>query len=170
MDAFLAVASKREVRRYADRPIPEEVQRRILEAGRVAGSSKNRQPWRFVVLADREAVERAAEAVWAADNVLGAALVIGLIVRGKGPVSFDAGRAAQNMMLAAWALGVGSCPNGIADRVGLNRALRIGDDEKVAAVLSFGYPAKLIDPKRRTAEEWIERALRKPYDEVVREI
>ena len=50
MDAFLAVASKREVRRYADRPIPEDVQRRILEAGRVAGSSKNRQPWRFVVL------------------------------------------------------------------------------------------------------------------------
>src|SRR3569832_2214866 len=63
MDAFLAVASKREVRRYADRPIPEDVQRRILDAGRVAGSSKNRQPWRFVVLSGREAVERAAEAV-----------------------------------------------------------------------------------------------------------
>src|SRR3954451_23287001 len=112
MDAFLAVASKRAVRRYADRPIPEDVQRRILDAGRVAGSSKNRQPWRFVVLADREAVERAAEAVWATDNVLGAPLVIGLVVRGKGPLSFDAGRAAQNMMLAAWNDGVGSCPNG----------------------------------------------------------
>src|SRR3954466_1298886 len=105
-------ASRGGVRRYADRPIPEDVQRRILDAGRVAGSSKNRQPWRFVVLSDREAVERAAEAVGAADNVLGAALVIGLIVRGKGPVSFDAGRAAQNMMLAAWNDGVGSCPNG----------------------------------------------------------
>src|SRR3954447_25410704 len=102
VDAFLAVASKREVRRYADTPIPPETERRILEAGRVTGSSKNRQPWRFVVLSDREAVERAAEAVWAADNVLGAALVIAVIVRGKGPVSFDAGRAAQNMMLAAW--------------------------------------------------------------------
>ncbi len=74
------------------------------------------------------------------------------------------------MMLAAWALGVGSCPNGIADRVGLNRALRLGDEDKVAAVLSFGYPAKPRDPKRRSAEEWVERANRKPYDEVVREV
>ena len=74
------------------------------------------------------------------------------------------------MMLAAWALGVGSCPNGISDRVGLNRALRLDEEDKVAAVLSFGYPAKRIDPRRRSPEEWIERARRKPFDEVVREI
>src|SRR3954451_10593259 len=166
MDAFLAVASKREVRRYADRPIPEDVQRRILDAGRVAGSSKNRQPWRFVVLSDREAVERAAEAVWAADNVLGAALVIGLIVRGKGPVSFDKGRAAANMMLAAWNDGVGSCPNGISDSEAAERIV----GGPVAIVLSFGYPAKPVDPNARTAEEWSARAKRKPYDEVVREV
>ena len=65
MDAFLAVASRREVRRYADRPIPPEVERRILEAGRVSGSSKNRQPWRFVVVESPEARERTADAVWA---------------------------------------------------------------------------------------------------------
>ena len=167
MDAFLAVASKREVRRYADRPIPKDVQRRILEAGRVAGSSKNRQPWRFVVLSDREAVERAAEAVWEADNVLGAALVIGLIVRGKGPVSFDAGRAAQNMMLAAWNDGVGSCPNGIADAAAMGEALGLTDEDHFAVVLTFGYPAREIDPERRTPDEWIARANRKPLDEVV---
>jgi nitroreductase len=167
MDAFLAVASRREVRRYADRPIPDDVQRRILEAGRVAGSSKNRQPWRFVVLSDREAVERAAEAVWAADNVLGAALVIGLIVRGKGPVSFDAGRAAQNMMLAAWNDGVGSCPNGIADAAAMGQALGLTDDDHFAVVLTFGYPARDIDPEARAPEEWIERADRKPLDELV---
>jgi nitroreductase len=73
-------------------------------------------------------------------------------------------------MLAGWALGVGSCPNGINDRVGLNRALRLDDEEKVAAVLSFGYPAKRLDPRRRSPEEWIERARRKPFDEVVREV
>jgi nitroreductase len=167
VDAFLAVASKREVRRYADRPIPDDVQRRILEAGRVAGSSKNRQPWRFVVLSDPEAVERAAEAVWAADNVLGAALVIGLIVRGKGPVSFDAGRAAQNMMLAAWNDGVGSCPNGIADAAAMGQALGLTDDDHFAVVLTFGYPARDIDPEARAPEEWIERADRKPLDELV---
>src|SRR3954462_7342793 len=167
MDAFLAVASKREVRRYADRPIPEEVQQRILEAGRVAGSSKNRQPWRFVVLSDREAVERAAEAVWAADNVLGAALVVGLIVRGKGPVSFDAGRAAQNMMLAAWNDGVGSCPNGIADAAAMGDALGLTDDDHFAVVLSFGYPARDVDPQARARDEGIARAARKPLDELV---
>jgi nitroreductase len=167
VDAFLAVASKREVRRYADRPIPEDVQRRILEAGRIAGSSKNRQPWRFVVLSDREAVERAAEAVWAADNVLGAALVIGLIVRGKGPVSFDAGRAAQNMMLAAWNDGVGSCPNGIADAAAMGEALGVTEEDHFAVVLTFGYPARDVDPAARTPEAWIGRADRKPLDELV---
>ena len=167
VDAFLAVASKREVRRYADRPIPPETEQRILEAGRVSGSSKNRQPWRFVVLSDREAIERAAEAVWAADNVLGAALVIGLIVRGKGPVSFDAGRAAQNMMLAAWNEGVGSCPNGIADAAAMGEVLGLDDDDHFAVVLSFGYPAGSIDPESRSPEDWIARADRKPLDEVV---
>src|SRR4051794_41287166 len=100
MDAYLAVASKREVRRYADRPIPPDVERRILEAGRVSGSSRNKQPWRFVVLEQRETVERAAEAGWAADNVLGAALVVGLIVAGKGPGSLHARRAGPDNVLA----------------------------------------------------------------------
>ena len=86
-----------------------------------------------------------------------------------GGAGIDAGRAVQNMLLAAHALGVGSCPNGISDRVGLNRALRLDDDAKVAAVLSVGDPAKPRDPARRSAEEWIERANRKPYDDVVEE-
>ena len=102
MDTFLAMASRREVRRYADRPIDDAVERRILEAGRVSGSSKNRQPWRFLVLEDPATRERAADAVWNGDNVRGAALVVAVAAGGKGPVQFDAGRAAQNMMLAAW--------------------------------------------------------------------
>jgi nitroreductase len=167
MDAFLAVASKREVRRYADRPIPPEVERRILEAGRVSGSSRNRQPWRFVVLEQRETIERAAEAVWAADNVLGAALVIGLIVTGKGPVSFDAGRAAQNMMIAAWDDGVGSCPNGISDSAAMGEALGLREDDHFGVVLTFGYPARPVEPESRTPEEWIERADRRPLEELV---
>jgi len=167
MDAYLAVASKREVRRYADRPIPPDVERRILEAGRVSGSSRNKQPWRFVVLEQRETVERAAEAVWAADNVLGAALVVGLIVTGKGPVSFDAGRAAQNMMLAAWNDGVGSCPNGISDSAAMGEALGLRDDDHFAVVLTFGYPAREIDVEGRAPEEWIARADRRPFEDVV---
>jgi nitroreductase len=167
MDAFLAVASRREVRRYADRPIPPEVERRILEAGRIAGSSQNRQPWRFVVVSSPEAVERTANAVWAGDNVRGAALVIAVIVGGKGPVSFDAGRATQNMLLAAWNEGVGACPNGIADPEAMRAAIGLREDDHFATVLSFGYPAREINPGARTPEEWIARADRKPLEDLV---
>ncbi|MGH2968032.1 MAG: nitroreductase family protein [Solirubrobacteraceae bacterium] len=168
MDAYLAVVSKREVREYLARPLEPEVERRILEAGRVAGSAKNRQPWTFIVIRDDKAVEGVAESVYEPLNVRGAAFLVAIAM--DGGAGIDAGRAAQNMMLAAWALGIGSCPNGIADRVGVNRALRLGDEHKVAAVLSFGYPAKTVDPRRRSPEEWIERARRKSFDEVVREV
>ncbi len=166
MDAYLAVVSKREVRDYLARPLEPEVERKILDAGRVAGSSKNKQPWTFIVV--RDAVEAVAESVYEPQNVLGAAFVVAIQTTGGPPM--DVGRAAQNMMLAAWALGVGSCPNGVADRVGLNKALRLGEEDKVPVVLSFGYPARRADPERRSPEEWVERARRKPFDEVVREV
>jgi len=168
MEAYLAVVSKREVREYLARPLEPEVERQILDAGRVAGSAKNRQPWTFVVARDDRAVEGVAESVFEPQNVRGAAFVIAIVMHGGAGI--DAGRAAQNMMLAAWALAVGSCPNGIADRVGLARVLGLDEEAKVAAVLSFGYPVKALDPKRHSAKEWVELARRKPYDEVVREV
>jgi nitroreductase len=167
MDAYLAIASRREVRRYADRPIPADVERRILDAGRVTGSSKNRQPWRFVVASSPEAREGVADAVWAPENVRGAALVIAVVVSGKGPVSFDAGRAAQNMQLAAWSQGVVSCPNGIADQDAMAEALGLREDDHFAIVLTFGYPARPVDPSAHSAEDWIARADRRALDEVV---
>jgi nitroreductase len=167
MDAFLAVVSKREVREYADRALPDAEVRRILEAGRMAGSSANRQARRFIVLSRRELVERAAETVHVPGNLLGAALVVAVVVGGRGPSAFDAGRAAQNMMLAAWTDGIGSCPNGVRDPDRLHDLLGIDGDERVAIVLSFGYPARPADPQRRTPEEWIARADRRPFEEVV---
>ena len=80
MDAYLAIASKREVRAYDARPLSDEAQRRILEAGRVAGSSKNRQARRFVVVRDPALVERVAAVRLPPDNVLGAALVVAIVV------------------------------------------------------------------------------------------
>jgi nitroreductase len=166
VDVYLAIVSKREVRAYADRPLPDDALRRLLEAGRLAGSSRNRQARRFVVLRD-DALARAAEAVWSPGNVSGAALAVAIVIRGKGPTGFDAGRAAQNMMLAAWGDGIGSCPNGIADPEALAAVLGHGDDEQVATVLSFGYPARPVDLESRTPDEWIERADRLAFDEVV---
>jgi nitroreductase len=170
MDAFLAVASKREVRDYAPEPLPEDVERRILDAGRVSGSSKNRQPWRFLVLRSPEARERVAEAVWAPGNLRGCALAVAIAMRGKGSLGFDAGRVAQNMMLAAWNDGVGSCPNGIRDAEALAAAVPLEEGEQVHTVLSFGYPARAADPGRRAAQEWIDRADRRPPSEVVIEV
>ena len=166
MDVYLAIVSKREVRAYADRPLPDDAVRRLLEAGRLAGSSRNRQARRFIVLRDG-ALARAAEAVWSPENVRGAALAVAIVVRGKGPTGFDAGRAAQNMMLAAWGDGIGSCPNGIANPEALAAVLGHADDEQVATVLSFGYPARPVDPESRTPDEWIERADRLAFDDVV---
>lgn len=167
MDGYLTVVSKRDVRNYDGRPLPDDAVRRILEAGRVTGSSRNRQARRFIAIRDRELIEQAAEAVYRAANLLGAALVVAVVVRGKGPLGLDAGRAAQNMMLAAWSEGIGSCPNGIADADAMRATLGIDEEEQVAILISFGYPARARDPQRRSPEEWIERADRLPFDEVV---
>lgn len=169
MDAYLAVVSKREVRAYASRPVDADARRRIFEAGRVAGSSKNRQARRFVVLREPASRSAAAACVYAPDNVLGAALIVAIVIGRKGPTAFDAGRAAQNMMLAASSEGIGSCPNGIADAAALRTVVGHGEDEEVATVLTFGYPVTPRDPARLSADEWIARADRKPYEEVVEE-
>ena len=166
MDVFLAIVSRREVRAYADRPLPDDAVRRLLEAGRLAGSSRNRQARRFVVLRDG-ALARAAETVYAPGNLRGAALAVAVVVRGKGPTGFDAGRAAQNMMLAAWGDGIGSCPNGIADAEALAAVVGHDDDEQVVTVLGFGYPARPVDPESRTPEAWIGRADRLAFDDLV---
>src|SRR5215204_3083686 len=159
MEAYLGIVSRREVRDYAAGPLEPEVEHRILDAGRMAGSAKNRQPWTFLVVREDRAVEAVAESVYEPTNIRGAAFLVAIHMAGGAGI--DAGRAAQNMMLAAHAHGIGSCPNGISDRVGLNRSLGLDDEATVAAVLSFGQPATPRDPARRSPEEWIERADRK---------
>jgi nitroreductase len=158
VDTFLAIASRREIRDYAETPIPGDIVHRILDAGRLSGSARNKQQWQFVVVGDHEAM---AECVYAPGNVLGAALVVAIAGDARG---LDVGRAMQNMLLAAWNDGVGSCPNGVSDG---DAAERIAG-APVSIVLTFGYPAKPRDPESHTAEEWSARANRKPFDEVVR--
>ena len=162
MDAFLAIASKRDERRYASAPVADDATERILDAGRLAGSARNRQPWRFVVVESAERVEQLAAAVYAPENVRSATLVVALVGQG-----LDLGRCAQNMMLAAWNDGVVSCPNGIADAEAAAAALDLGPDDTLGIVLSFGYPARPRDAQTRPAEEWSARANRKPLSELV---
>jgi nitroreductase len=163
VDTWLAIASRREIREYADRAIPEDVVRTILDAGRLAGSAKNRQPWRFLLVEDETARARLAEAVFEPTNVQGARLVVAIVGRS----GLDTGRCVQNMLLAAWNAGVGSCPNGQRDPEAARAALGLADGQELATVLTFGYPARERHPERRTPEEWSARADRKPLDELI---
>ncbi len=100
----------------------------------------------------------------------GARLIVAVVVSGKGPTSFDAGRAAQNMLLAAWDKGVGGSPNGMPDREAAGEILGVREGESPAIVLTFGYPARKRDPAKHSAEEWSERANRRPLEELVERI
>ena len=168
METLLAIASRRDERRMLADPLPPELVLRLLDAGRLSGSSRNAQPWTFVVSTGRPRIEELAGAVFVPENVLTAGLVVAVLVHGKGPVIFDAGRAAQSMLLAAWAEGIASCPNGIADLDLARRSLAATDDETHVIVLSFGLPERPRDPELQTVAEWSARANRKSIDEVVR--
>jgi nitroreductase len=162
VEPYLAIASKRDERAYADAPVPAEVRRRILDAGRLSGSSRNRQRWEFVVVSG-EAQQRLADAVYAPENVRSTPLVVAIVGEAGG---FDVGRCAQNMMLAAWGEGVVSCPNGVRDA---DAAAEICGGE-VRAILSLGYPLRPRTSASHSAEEWSSRANRKPLPELVRDV
>jgi len=166
LDTFLAVASKRDWRSYADRPVPEDVQRRILDAGRLSGSSQNKQPWTFVVIASEEAKERVAELVYAAGNVRTCAFAVAIATEG-GKFALDLGRAMQNMMLVAWNEGVVSCPNGIPDPSAAAAELGLDEGRLPVNIPTFAYPKRPLDPESRSAEEWSAEANRRPLEEVV---
>jgi len=169
VDTYLAVASKRDWRSYADRPVPEDVQRRIVDAGRLSGSSVNTQPWTFVVVESAEAKERAAEVVYAQDNIRTCAFAVA-IATAEGKYPLDVGRAMQNMMLVAWNEGVVSCPNGMPDRDAAARALGLPDGLVPVNVPSFAYPRRPRDPESRSAEDWSAEANRRPLEELLTRI
>jgi len=167
MDTYLAIVSKRDWRRFADRPVPPDAERRILEAGRLASSAANRQRRRFVVIDDADVRERLAQTVYAAQNVRSAALIVAVVTPPGEMPAFDAGRAVESMFLAAWNEGIASVPNGMPDRDAAGAVVGLGESEIVRIVLAFGYPARPRDPERRTPDEWIAEANRKPLAEVV---
>ena len=171
MDAYLAVVAKREVRRYTDRQIADDVLTEILEAGRAAGSSKNAQPWRFVVLREPLRRRELAPCLMAPRNLEGCAAAIAVVLLNE-RLRLDVGRVTQNMMVAAWALGVGSCINTVRPdaQERMQRALGAPAESVVGAVITFGYPAPgepRPNPKARP-EKILARVNRLPLRELVR--
>jgi nitroreductase len=164
MPAFLAVISKREVRRYTEDPIPDDALQRMLQSGRATGSSRNRQPWRFYVIRNRGVLDELAGLVFEPDNIRGCKLAIALVM--TRPSGFDAGRAAQNIGLTAWAEGIGTCPNRPRDLDEVRRLLDLEPDWDVPAILSVGYPAEPVGPRDNDPDGILARIDRKPLEEL----
>ncbi len=147
METWKAIDSIRVVRAFADKPIEDHQLYRILDAGRRAGSSKNLQRWDFIVIRSRERLKRLVDVGNFAQPVAGASLSIALVTpdpRAKdAPLSivFDLGRAAQNMVLAAWELGIGSVPTTVYNHQLARELLGFPEDHHCEYLLSFGYPA-----------------------------
>lgn len=157
VDTWTTIDSIRVVREFTDRAIVVDDVDRIVNAGRRAGSSKNLQRWAFIVVRERESLKKLSHAGPFAGHIEGAALAIALVTPDPraedAPLSivWDLGRAAQNMVLAAWELGIGSCPATVYDHPHVHALLGIPDDHHCEYVLSFGYPADpsvLHAPKR----------------------
>jgi nitroreductase len=148
------VAKMRVVRRFADRPIPDDVVELILDSGRHAGSSKNTQPWTFIVVRDRERLQQLGKVGRWAGHLAGAAVGIALVTpdpaTAEAPLSvyWDLGQASQNMRLVAWELGIGSVPATVYDQALVKELLGLPDDRHCEFLLSFGYPADPTDLTR----------------------
>ena len=138
-DAYRTIVGLRAVRGYTGEPISDEDLEAILQAGRWTGSAKNLQKWAFVVIRSGEMREAVAGCGNFTTPVRNAPLVIALIGT-PGAYEFDIGRLAQNMMLAAAARGVGSCPVTLHDTECAHRVLGVPDDHHIRYAIAFGYP------------------------------
>jgi nitroreductase len=159
MDAYRAVVDKRDQRVFLPTPLPDESLRKILQAARMTGSSKNVEPNRLVVVRERERLQALGAFGPYAKFLAYAAAVI--VIAQTQRHEFDAGRCAQNMMVAAWNDGIGSCPAHLPEAE-LATLLGIPAGIHVNRVIAFGY----VDPARAAAPKVVARK-RKPLDELV---
>jgi nitroreductase len=146
MDVWTAIRTKRMIRDFQDRPLQPGHLERILDAGRHAGSSKNLQRWDFIAVEDRSILHRLAEVGPYAGHIAGAAAAVALVTpdphapKASLSITWDAGLAAENMLLAAWELGVGSCPATVYEQDKAREILQYPPDRFCGYILSFGYP------------------------------
>ena len=153
VETWQAINTVRVVRRFSDEPIADDHLERILNAGRRTGSSKNDQHWAFIVIRDREHLAELAAVGDYAEHLAGATVAIAVVTPDasghyNNSVMWDSGRAAQNMILAAWELGIGSVPATVYDHALAHRLLGLPEDRRCDFLLSFGHPA---DPAKLTA-------------------
>ena len=160
MEVFEAVRTVLAVRAYQDRPVPPDVVRRIVEAGRLTGSGMNDQPWHFIVVENRETLRQLGALARTGPYVAQAPLAIVVAIEKTRFAVSDASRAIQSMILTAWSEGVGSNWVGF---LGLSEAkplLGIPEDMDVLAILPFGYPARAVGRGKKRRKQLSEVAHR----------
>ena len=142
MNVSDAIRLKRAVRTFQDKPLPDEVIRSILNAGRRSQSSKNTQAWQFIAVRDKTILQELSQCGEWAGHVAGAALCVAILTpdpNEKFQILFDAGQSAAFMQLAAWELGVGSCPASIYEPEKARAILGFPAEWHLRVALSFGY-------------------------------
>jgi nitroreductase len=165
-----AIAHKRAIRRFATEPLAPDHLDRILQAGRHAPSSKNRQRWMFIVCEDRDHLRELSQVGPFADHIAGAAAAVAIVTPDPRPpgagrsILFDVGMAAENMMLAAWELGIGSVPATVYEPDLARKLLGFPEDQYCEYIFSFGYPADPADLTRPP-----KAGGRRPLDDMVRQ-
>ena len=161
MTPYEAIISKRDTRAYTDDPISDEVLGRVLQAARMAGSAKNQEANRLIVVRDPTVKEALAEAGDYASWIPTAAVVVGIASPAELLRLFDVGRTAQNMMIAAHAEGLASCPVTLHHEDRTRVAVGLPDDWDMRMVVTLGWPAPdaPANPLKRT---------RVPVEELVR--
>lgn len=135
-----AVRTLRSVRQFDGRPVSDEVLRAILDAGRRSQSSKNTQPWQFVVIRERDTLRQLGECGQFAGHLAGATFGVALVADTN--AEFDLGQACAVMMLTAWEHGVGSCIASMWEPERAKAILGIPPEMHFRTALSFGYPAE----------------------------
>jgi nitroreductase len=164
VETWDAIRSRRDVRDFSDRPLARDDLERILEAGRRAPSSRNSQPWDFVLVTDRGQLAELAQVWRGAGHVARSAATVALILpdveERRETLFFDAGQAVLSMMIAAADLGIGSGHAAVADQELARRVLGLPADRICAHLVPLGYPAeRALRPLRQPD--------RRPLDDVV---
>lgn len=165
MNVSDAIRTLLAVRAYQERPIPEEVVRRILEAGRLSPSAANKQPWHFIAVQEPATIRQLAALAPSGPYLVGAPLAIVVVVKPTPYAVSDASRAIQNMLLAAWEEGVGGNWVGFGGLEGVNALLGIPADREVLAILPFGYPAEPVGKGQKRRKPLAEVAFRERWGE-----
>lgn len=158
MEALECIRTRVAVRDFRDDPVPGPALRTILEAGRLAGSSKNTQPWHFVVIQERETLRRLSDLTPTGPHLARAPLAIAVATIGAKMPEVDGSRAIQNMMLAAWDLGLGTCWITNFDERRVKELLGLPGDAVFLTAFPVGYPRQRVTGRRKR---------RKPLEEIV---